>query len=289
MISGEVENLFPPPSDAVSLYVGPVMHTRMKPVHHRFSYRVFSILIDLDAYKAASRLSHLFAVNRFNLLSFYEKDHGPRDGSSLLGYATDLFKNAGVEINGGRILLLCYPRIFGYVFDPLSVYFGYSKDGRLRGVLYEVRNTFGEAHTYVEPVTSGQLSVSGLRQEREKLFYVSPFNPLTMRYFFRLRPPTSNIALRILVKDISGPVLSATFAGIKQEFTTKNVAIQCLTIPFLTLKIILGIHWEAFWLWVKGMRLVRRTTPPPKVSFPGDKREHSALQTVAIEHTNEKR
>jgi len=275
-MSADAANLFPPPRDAISLYVGPVMHTRLKPVYHRFNYRVFSILIDLGALKAGSRLSKLFAVNRFNVMSFYEKDHGPRDGTPLLSYALELFNKAGVNIDGGRVLLLCYPRIFGYVFDPLSVYFGYCKDGNLRGVLYEVRNTFGEAHTYVEPVTDGQLSVSGLRQEREKLFYVSPFNPLTMYYFFRIRPPVSTVALRILVKDQTGPIMSASFHGYKQKFTSKTITLQCLSIPFMTLKIMVGIHWEALWLWVKGMRLITRPLPPAKVSFPAVSAEHSA-------------
>jgi len=260
--------LFPPPAEAASFYVGPVMHARMKPVTHRFSYKVFSILLDLTRLEAATQTSSLFSVNRFNLLSFYERDHGTRDGSPVQDYARDLFTQAGLNLDGGRMMLLCYPRFFGYVFDPLSVYFGYSKDGELVGVLYEVRNTFGEAHTYVEPVKPGDLTPSGLRQEREKLFYVSPFNPVAMRYFFRVRPPTNALSVRILVKDIDGPVLAATFHGVKQALNSQNLIKLCLTIPFLTLKIIGSIHVEALWLWAKGMRLIPRPAPPPKASFP---------------------
>ena len=268
MTSPEAETLFPPPKEPACLYVGPVMHARMKPVQHRFTYRVFSLLIDLAELPAASRLSRFFSVHSFNLLSFFEKDHGPRNGRPLLPYALNLFREAGLDLNGGRVLLLCYPRVLGYVFDPLSVYFGYSKEGQLKGVLYEVRNTFGEAHTYVEPVKAGELTASGLRQERDKLFYVSPFNPLSMRYLFRVLPPGGAVSLRILVKDSEGPILAASFYGLKRALNSKNLLALCLTIPFLTLKIMAGIHLEALWLWLKGMRLVPRPPPPPKTSFP---------------------
>ena len=270
MTSAEAEILFPPPTEAACLYVGPVMHARMKPVQHRFTYRVFSLLIDLAQLPAASRLSRLFSIHSFNLLSFFEKDHGPRNGQPLLPYAFNLFREAGLDLTGGRVFLLCYPRIFGYVFDPLSVYFGYSKDGQLKGVLYEVRNTFGEAHTYVEPVKAGELTASGLRQERDKLFYVSPFNPLSMRYLFRVLPPGDAVSLRILVKDEEGPVLAASFHGTKRPLNSQNLLALCLTIPFLTLKIVAGIHLQALWLWLKGLRLVPRPPPPPKTSFPVD-------------------
>jgi len=262
---------FVPPNAAACFYVGPVMHARMKPVQHRFSYGVFSILVDLAKLDEADRLSPFFAINRFNLLSLHERDHGPRDGTSLSAYATELFQSAGIDLTNGTILLLCYPRILGYVFNPLSVYFGYAANGELKGVLYEVRNTFGEMHTYAEPVEEGMLTSSGLRQERAKRFYVSPFNALTMTYFFRVRPPTQSIAVRILVKDEEGPVLAASFHGDMRPFTTQNLLWLCLTMPLLTLKIIAGIHVEAFWLWVKGMRLVPRPAPPPKIGLPGDK------------------
>ena len=259
---------FSPPADALSLYRGTVMHHRMKPVTHRFSYSVFAILLDLGRLEEASSATAFFSVGRFNLLSFRERDHGPRDGSSLLDHARALFGKAGLALGRGRVLLLCYPRILGYVFDPLSVYFGYDEHGVLRGVLYEVRNTFGEHHTYVEPITPGQLTKSGLRQEREKLFFVSPFNDLAMHYLFRLSPPTeTNVGVRILVKDRVGPLLAATFHGKHAPATNRVILSLFLTIPALTFKIIVGIHIEALWLWVKGLRLMKRPASPPPASF----------------------
>ena len=250
-----------------ALYIGTVMHARMKPVTHRFTYRVFSMLIDLDQLPALDRLSAVFSVNRFNLFSFYPADHGPRDGSSLALYARTLLKEAGTSDSISHVYLLCYPRMLGYAFNPLSVYFAYGADHTLLGVIYEVRNTFGEHHTYVAAVHPGELTVSGLRQERKKRFYVSPFNDLAMRYLFRLHPPDEKITVRILVTDENGPLLSAAFAGQKTSFSTRRLIAQFLTIPLMTLKIMSGIHFEALRLWLKGLRMVKRPKPPVTVSF----------------------
>ncbi len=259
-----------PRFDRISFYQGPVMHARMQPVHHRFSYSVFSILIDIDHLDDCDRQSPFFSVNRFNLMSFYERDHGPRNGSSLALHARQLFKEAGLEFEGGTIRLLCYPRILGYVFDPLSVYFAYDRDESLVGLLYEVRNTFGEHHTYVAPIKSGEQNEAGIRQETKKRFFVSPFNPVDMSYRFRIHPPDQTVGIRILVTDGSDPVLAATFLGSFLRFSTSSVLRLCLTIPFLTIKIIAGIHVEALRLWIKGMRLKSRPAPPAPSSMIGD-------------------
>lgn len=160
--------------DAASLYVGDVMHARLKPIGHRFSYRVMSLLIDLDRLEKADRQSVLFGVNRAGLYSFHEADHGERDGSSLRVYAQRCAAGRGVDLTGGRVMLLCYPRLLGYGFNPLSVYFCYRAGGELALVIYEVRNTFGDIHPYVLPVVSGEMSAAGLRQQQDKQFYVSP-------------------------------------------------------------------------------------------------------------------
>ncbi len=189
------------------------MHARLKPMGHRFSYRVMSLLIDLDRLDEADRLSPLFGVNRAALYSFHEADHGERDGSSLRAYAQARATEHGIDLAGGRVLLLCYPRLLGYTFNPLSVYFCYRADGSLALLIYEVRNTFGEIHSYVLPVRSGELSAAGVRQEQDKLFYVSPFVDMAMRYRFRISPPGEQVRLRILETDREGPLLAATFIG----------------------------------------------------------------------------
>jgi uncharacterized protein len=255
---------------AASLYPGKVMHARMKPKSHRFTYSVFNLLIDLDRLEEANRQTALFSVNRAGLLSFRESDHGPGDGTALAAYVRRMLAEAGLAEPPARILLLCYPRLFGFVFNPISVYFALDAAGRTAGVIYEVRNTFGEMHTYVAPVLPGEANEAGIRQERDKLFYVSPFVDMPMRYRFRLKPPAEEVAVRILETDADGPILSATFHGRRQELTGASVFLAVLRFPLMTLKVVAGIHYEAAKLWLKGIRFHNRPAPPPAASF-GDR------------------
>jgi uncharacterized protein len=243
---------------AAALYLGEVMHARLKPMSHRFSYRVMSLLIDLDRLDAADRQSPLFGVNRAALYSFNEKDHGERDGSSLRAYAQARAAEHGIDLTGGRVLLLCYPRLLGYTFNPLSVYFCYRADGGLALVIYEVRNTFGDIHAYVLPVRPGEISAAGVRQQQEKLFYVSPFIEMAMHYQFRVLPPGERVKLRILETDQDGPLLAATFNGSRRALNTVELLRAFFGLPLVTLKIAAAIHWEALRLWLKGARLVPR-------------------------------
>jgi uncharacterized protein len=243
---------------AASLYVGEVMHARLKPMSHRFSYRVLSLLIDLDRLKAADRQSPLFGVNRPALYSFREADHGDRDGSPLRTYAQACAAGHGIDLSGGRVLLLCYPRLLGYTFNPLSVYFCYRADGELALIIYEVRNTFGEIHSYVLPVNPADVSDAGVRQSHDKLFYVSPFIEMAMRYHFRVLPPREQVKLRILETDRSGPLLAATFNGHRRALNNVELLRAFVALPLVTLKIVAAIHWEALRLWVKGAHLVPR-------------------------------
>jgi hypothetical protein len=260
-MSGPAAEHREPGETAATLYFGEVMHARLKPMSHRFSYRVMSLLIDLDRLDVANRQSRLFRVNRAALYSFNEKDHGDRDGSSLAAYARRRAAEHRIDLTGGRVLLLCYPRLLGFTFNPLSVYCCYRAAGGLALVIYEVRNTFGDIHTYVLPVQPGELSDSGLRQQQDKLFYVSPFIDMPMRYHFRLSPPGADVKLRILETDRSGPLLAATFHGRRRDLTTAQLLRSFFALPLVTLKIVAAIHWEALRLWVKGARLVPRAAP----------------------------
>jgi uncharacterized protein len=241
-----------------TLYFGDVMHARLKPMGHRFSYRVMSLLIDLDRLDAADRQSPLFGVNRAALYSFSEADHGMRDGSSLRLYAQRCAAECGIDLTGGRVLLLCYPRLLGFTFNPLSTYFSYRAGGELALMIYEVRNTFGDIHSYVLPVKPGEISQAGVRQQQEKLFYVSPFIEMAMRYHFRVSPPDHSIKLRILESDREGPLLSVTFHGRRRALTTAALLRSFFSLPLVTFKIVAAIHWEALRLWLKGARLVPR-------------------------------
>jgi uncharacterized protein len=248
---------------AAALYFGEVMHARLRPVGHRFSYRVMNLLIDLDRLDVADRLSRLFGVNRAALYSFHETDHGDRDGSSLRGYAQRCAAAHGVDLTGGRVLLLCYPRLLGYAFNPLSVYFCYRAEGNLGLVIYEVRNTFGEIHAYAVPIKPGEISAAGIRQSQDKRLYVSPFIEMATRYHFRIAPPGSMVRLRILETDQAGPLLAATFHGRRRALTTGRLLRSFFSLPLVTLKILAAIHWEALRLWSKGVRLVPRVEQAP--------------------------
>ena len=262
-----------------ALYVGDVMHARLKPVGrhagHRFSYRVMSLLIDLDRLDEAGRQSPLFGVNRAALYSFHEKDHGARDGSSLRAYAQGRAAEHGIDLTGGRVLLLCYPRLFGYTFNPLSVYFCHGADGHLALIIYEVRNTFGDIHAYVLPVRPNEVSPAGVRQVQDKLFYVSPFVEMAMRYHFRILPPGEQVKLRILETDRDGPRLAATFCGRRRPLSTAVLARAFLALPLFTVKIIAAIHWQALRLWLKGARLIPRLIPRLRVA--DAKEPHTSL------------
>ncbi|NBN78062.1 DUF1365 family protein [Microvirga tunisiensis] len=258
----------PPPAGPVTLYTGKVMHARMKPVPHRFTYSVFSLLFDLDRLADADRLSPLLSVGRFNLLSFHARDHGPRDGSDLRAHVDRLLAEAGLA-RPARVLLLAYPRLLGYVFNPLAVYYAYEADGRLAAVVYEVRNTFGDLHTYVAPVRDGQVSAAGLRQDQVKTFYVSPFLDMQQHYHFRLLPPGRSVRIRILETDPAGPMLSATFNGEGEPATSRAILAACLRFPLMTLKVMAGIHYEALKLWLKGIRFHSRPTPAGATSAGG--------------------
>jgi uncharacterized protein len=274
-------------NDAAALYVGDVMHARLKSLSsrsrgHRFSYRVMSLLIDLDRLDDADRQSRLFGVNRAALYSFHESDHGPRDGSPLRPYVQGIAAERGVDLTGGKVLLLCYPRLFGYTFNPLSVYFCCAADGTLALLIYEVRNTFGDIHSYACPVKPGEMTEAGVRQEQDKLFYVSPFIDMAMRYNFRVVPPGDCVKLRILESDTEGPLLAATFSGKRRPLSSASLLRMFAALPLVTFKIITAIHWEALRLWLKGAKLVTR--PTEKDTSAIERPAHATLKSRRFGH-----
>lgn len=246
-----------------SLYDGTIMHQRMSPFRHRFTYRVWSLLADIDRLSELSRLSPLFSHNCFNLVSFHDRDHGAGDGSTLRAHVDRLLREAQMQ-PARKIFLLCYPRVLGYAFNPISVYYCFGDHGALTAMIYEVRNTFCEKHTYVAPIDIGQ---SPGRQERRKLFFVSPFLGFGLTYRFRFDAPGERLRLRILEVDDSGPVLAASFHGERLHLTTTNLLRLSWAVPLLGIKVMTSIHWEALKLWIKGAGLVARPQAPPPASL----------------------
>lgn len=255
-----------PPDAPLTMYRGLVMHHRMRPKVHRFTYKVYAVLMDLDHQDQIGDMSPVLSHNRWNLFSVHDKDHGPADGGALRPWANALFAQAGLATPPNRLMLLCYPRILGAVFNPLSVYYGYDENDQLIGIIYEVRNTFGERHAYVAKVENGQMTPAGLRQERDKLFFVSPLMDMAMRYSFNLKPPGETVTIRILENDAEGPILSATFHGDAVPVSTRSLFAEAIRVPFLTAKVVGAIHFEALRLWLKGIKLRERPPAPSRFS-----------------------
>jgi uncharacterized protein len=242
------------------LYEGRVVHQRVRPRRHRLGYRVFTLLLDLDELPALQARLRLFAYNRMGIVGFADRDHGDATGKPLRTWVEEQLRRAGIDLAGGAIRLLCYPRILGYVFNPLSVYYCHYGDGRLAALLYEVNNTFGERHSYLIP--AGDAGGATIHQECDKLFYVSPFIAVDGRYRFRVTPPGPDLSIAITQVDADGPLLHAVFSGQRKPLEDRTLASALLRYPLLTLKVMGGIHWEALRLWIKGVPLIRRPSPP---------------------------
>ena len=246
-------------SEASALYVGIVTHRRLRPTSHRLRYRVFSLLLDLDELPALARRLRLFSHRRFNLFGFDERDHADGSGKPLRGWVEQHLAQAGIDLEGGPIRLLAMPRVLGYGFNPLSVYFCHHRDGRLVALLHEVHNTFGERHTYLIPVEE---PAGSIRQDCAKTFHVSPFMAMDMRYEFRIRAPEETLSIVIRGLDADGPAIIAALAAQRQILTDAALARAFLRTPLLTLKVIGGIHWEALRLWRKGLKFYSKPEPP---------------------------
>ena len=236
------------------IYTGKVIHKRFKPKEHYFKYNVFSLLIDLNELEEINKYIKFFSYNKFNIISFYDKDHGDRDGSSIKLWVKKNLRNIGITKEDISIKLLCYPRIFGYVFNPLSTYFIYNKHSELISIFYEVKNTFGEQHTYIFKAQDEKT----VQNKCKKKFYVSPFIEMDCEYHFKTLNPREQLSVVINQNDKDGKLLFASQDGISKDFNNKNLILSYLTHPLMTFKIIGAIHYEAFKLWAKRIKLIAK-------------------------------
>jgi DUF1365 family protein len=244
-----------------ALYAGSVMHHRLRPKQHRLRYSIFYLLLDLDEVDALARSLRLFSHNRFNVFSFHDRDHGEGSAATPREKVDRHLREAGIE-TGGAIRLLSMPRILGYAFNPLSIYFCYGRDRALSAILYEVNNTFRQRHSYLIPVAAG--AAIPIRQESRKSLYVSPFITTDMVYAFSVVPPQEDLAVSIVGRDAAGPLIVATLAARRCDLTDAALARAFCSYPLLTLKVIAGIYWEALLIRLKGIRTLDRPAPPDK-------------------------
>ena len=246
---------------ASALYRGGVTHTRRRPKVHRLDYRVFWLLLDLDEIDDLDRRLRRFSRNRFNMLSFHDRDHG--DGSTpLRTRITELLARAQVDIGDGAIRLLTMPRVLGFVFNPISTYYCFGPDQRLVAMVYEVTSTFGIRHSYVLPVAPEDGARGLIRQGARKALYVSPFMDMAMDYQFRGHAPGEMVDLTVIGSDAEGVLITAGLSGDREPLTDRALMSAALSIPLMTLKVVVAIHWEALKLFLKGVKLTRQPRPP---------------------------
>ncbi len=229
------------------IYSGRVVHERLRPRRHRLSYGVFSILVDIDNLDEITQGLKWLTYNRWGFYSIQDTDHG--DGKGLRPWVSAELSQAGLAHAAHRIGMLCYPRILGYVFNPLTIFFCYDASDHLAAVIYEVHNTFKERHAYVLPVNGPAKRI--IEQKCAKNFYVSPFVPMACSYQFCLQPPGERVGIVIREDDEDGLLLTASFHGDRLPLTDAELIKMALKFPLMTLKVMVGIHIEAIRLWLK--------------------------------------
>ena len=259
-----------------ALYTGQVVHDRARPKRHRLRYRVFMLLLDLDEIDALDRRLKRFSRDGWNLVGFSERDHLDEAGLSLKDAILAKLTAHDLAPSVARISVLAMPRILGKGFNPLSVFFCHDAEGRLVATVHAVRNTFGQRHDYVLPTdrTRGGF----VEQRAGKVFYVSPFMPMDLRYAFEIAPPGETVHIGVDVLDDEGLLLTATFAGERRDLSDAELWKALANHPWQVAGVLAAIHWEAVKLVFKGFRFfpqdpatrgLKRPAETPRPTPPG--------------------
>lgn len=252
-------------SSPARLFFGQVMHHRMRPVRNRFVYPVYFCLLPLSGIEQAA--GALFSVNRWNLFSFRFSDHGARDGSHPLLWIRKLLLQEGISADG-EVWLQCFPRVLGFVFNPISLWFCHDRQGNLVCVLAEVNNTFGERHNYLLAHADGRPIRDGETIERRKVFHVSPFMAIDGHYRFRFHTRTDQDGrpawrlARIDHGDAAGDLLHTSISGRSEALASGPLLKAFFRFPLLTLAVVLRIHLQAVRLWAKRVPFFTKPEPP---------------------------
>lgn len=241
---------------APSILTGKVMHARLFPRENKFVYGIYYIACPLDAL-AALDTGLFFRVNRFGLLSFHDRDHGERDGSNLQVWIDRILKEYGLDSAVARVTLVAMPRVFGYVFNPVSFWLCHDAEGDLRAVLCEVNNTFGERHSYLCAHSDGRAIGPEDCLEGQKVFHVSPFLAREGGYTFRFNVQEKAFGVWIDFYDAAGAKqLVTTLTGTFEPFTPQAIRRRFFSHPLVTMTAVWRIHWQALKLLAKGIQYI---------------------------------
>jgi len=252
-------------------YLGRIGHFRNSPAPHRFTYRVLFMGLDIDTLDRSKltnprerpRWPWLFSVNRFNLLSVSHQSHGPRNGNLLGPWIREVLSNAGLPTEcGSTVSLHTFPRVFGLGFSPASFWLCRDKEGKLRAMLAEVNNTFGEHHSYLVAHSDARQIQSTDQLLAKKVFHVSPFFPVAGQYQFQIQDSTKELQVRIKYQDGKGNDLLAYMYGRANAMCNSGLLMAFVQYPFQTLTVLSRIHWHALLLWRKGVQFYGKPKPP---------------------------
>jgi hypothetical protein len=240
-----------------ALVLGQVRHLRLRPVRHGFAYPTFNVLLPMRAW-AAGHTRPALPRNRWGWVAFHDADHGD-GGPDALTWLQHLLAGHGVHDADGEIWLQTYPRVLGFVFKPVSFWYCHRADGRLRAVVAEVNNTFGERHCYL---LDGADVGWGRTLLTDKAFHVSPFFDVRGGYRFRFARTDARLVARVEHFDDEGTLLVTSVGGALRPLDAKGMRAALRQAPLLTLGVIARIHWHALRLWLECVPLHRKPAPP---------------------------
>jgi len=247
-------------ASGLRLYFGDVLHRRTAPALHAFRHGVFFLRLRIDG--VPPEFPALCSRNRWNLCGFYDADHGPRDGSPLEPWIRDLLASHDLGCADGAIWLQSFPRVLGYVFNPVSFWLCHDRSGALRAVLAEVSNTFGEHHNYLVSHVDARPISAGDWLTARKVFHVSPFFPVTGEYRFRFADNAERCAFRIDYDDGQGHQLTTSVSGVARPANTGTLLRAFFRYPWMTLGVMLRIHYHALRLWLKRVPFFSKPPAP---------------------------
>ncbi|PPR37478.1 MAG: hypothetical protein CFH26_00721 [Alphaproteobacteria bacterium MarineAlpha6_Bin4] len=237
------------PNDCI--YSGTLIHTRLKPKFHKFFYNIFYFFINIDNLDDLKKKYIFFSYNNFNIFSIYDKDHGYRNKKKIKEWIKEILKKININEKKTKVFLLSMPRIFGYAFNPLSIFFCYDLNGTLRSVIYEVKNTFGEQHCYVFKTNKNSKRDNKMFSHScKKNFHVSPFWGMDGIYNFKILNPRNRFYSSIIMKKKGKKIFQAILNCRYVKLGYKNLILILFKFPFLTIKVVLAIYFEALKIFI---------------------------------------